>query len=145
MTGFPAQRELASGDPRQGGSQVDGRRSDGSIEAMIQNLTDQDIESIALRVVDIIGERLAKPAAEPAPPAARSLLTGAPERLAYSKKELCAALGLSGTTLWRLEALGRIRPVAGVRYKIFSRKEVERSLNAGAQAPTARCGKGRRR
>jgi hypothetical protein len=98
---------------------------------MTQDLTAIDIESIALRVVEIIGERFAKPAAAPARLAAESLLAGASEKLAYSKKELCATLGLSGTTLWRLEALGRIRSVAGVRHKVYSRKEIERFLNAG--------------
>lgn len=108
---------------------VDAGNPGGFIGFLTQNLTPEDIEAIARRVVEIIGERLAKPAAGQVRAAAESPQTVAPEKLAYSRKDLCEALGLSSATLWRLEALGRIRPVVGVRHKIYSRKEVERFLD----------------
>jgi hypothetical protein len=46
---------------------------------MTQNLPAQDIEAIALRVVEIIGERLARPVPEPEPIAPPSPLTIATE------------------------------------------------------------------
>ena len=50
------------------------------------------------------------------------------EKLAYNKRELCAALGLCDTTLWRLEKLGRLNPVPGIRHKLYSKAEVARFL-----------------
>ena len=50
------------------------------------------------------------------------------EKLAYNRAELCAALGLCPTTLWRLEKAGLLRPVAGIRHKLFSKVEVARFL-----------------
>lgn len=53
------------------------------------------------------------------------------EKLAYNKDELCAVLGVSPVTLWRLEKRGLLRPVPGIRHKLYSRKVVEAFL-AGA-------------
>lgn len=55
------------------------------------------------------------------------------EKLAYNKRELCAALGLCDTTLWKLEKLGRLRPIPGIRHKIYSRAEVSRFLEGGSK------------
>jgi hypothetical protein len=54
-----------------------------------------------------------------------------PEKLAFSKSELAAAIGLSGVTLWRLEKRGLLKPVPGIRHKLFARAEVERFLRGG--------------
>lgn len=50
-------------------------------------------------------------------------------RLAYSKNELSQLLGLSPVTLWRLEKKGILRPVAGVRHKLYSATAVSRFLD----------------
>ena len=50
------------------------------------------------------------------------------EKLAYSTQELCAALGLSDVTLWRLAKRGLLNPVPGIRHRLYSRVEVERFL-----------------
>lgn len=53
-------------------------------------------------------------------------------RLAYSKNELSQLLGLSPVTLWRLEKKGLLRPVAGVRHKLYSAHAVARFLEGRA-------------
>jgi transcriptional regulator with XRE-family HTH domain len=57
----------------------------------------------------------------------------AAEKLAYSQAELCAALGLSKVTLWRLEKRNLLRPVPGIRNKIYSRRAVEAFLEGRAE------------
>jgi hypothetical protein len=42
------------------------------------------------------------------------------ERLAYSKKEAGAALGLSPVSLWRLEKAGLLMPIPYLRHKRYS-------------------------
>lgn len=54
------------------------------------------------------------------------------EKLAYSGKELEAILGVSTVTLWRLEKRGLLKPVSGIRHKIYSRKSVESFLEGRA-------------
>ena len=54
------------------------------------------------------------------------------ERLAYTKSELGQALGLSPVTIYRLEQRGLLRPVEGIRHKLFSVTEVNRFLARGA-------------
>jgi len=54
-------------------------------------------------------------------------------KLAYTRKELSALLGISSVTLWRLQARGLIQPVPGIRRKIFARQEVERFLNTSSK------------
>jgi len=51
------------------------------------------------------------------------------EKLAYSTAELCAAVGISRVTAYRLEKRGLLRPVPGLRHKIYSREEVARFLS----------------
>jgi hypothetical protein len=52
------------------------------------------------------------------------------EKLTYSTRELCLALGISRTTLWRLEKLGRLHPldIPGLRTKLWPRTGILRSL-----------------
>lgn len=52
-------------------------------------------------------------------------------RLTYTKAELCKALGLSNTTLWRLEQRGLLKPLAGLRHKIYPVTAVEKFLAGG--------------
>lgn len=113
---------------------VDAGNPGGFIGFLTQNLAPEDIEAIARRVVEIIGERLAKPAAGQVRAAAESPQTVAPEKLAYSRKDLCEALGLSSATLWRLEALGRLRPVVGGS---VTSSTAARKLNASWTIPEA--------
>ena len=42
------------------------------------------------------------------------------ERLAYSKKETCAALGISSVSLWRLEKRGLLMPLPCLRHKLYA-------------------------
>lgn len=55
------------------------------------------------------------------------------DRLAYTKAELCIALGLSPVSIWRLERRKLLHPVPGVRHKLYTVQEVQRFL-AGAHA-----------
>ena len=100
---------------------------------MGRTLSDEDIEAVALRVVAIMSERLAAPR----PPVTAilepivSMATPATLRLSYTRKELSAELNLSAETLSKLENQGRLRPLPGIRHKIYSRVEVERFLSSG--------------
>ena len=49
-------------------------------------------------------------------------------RLAYTKAEACSALGISPTTLWRLEKRGLLRPVKHLRTLLYPLRELERFL-----------------
>lgn len=97
---------------------------------MARILADDDVEAIALRVVELIGARLA-PIAKPSPPPPAATKKPLPEKMAFTLKELSVELGISKVTLYRLEARGLIRPLPYLRTKIFARKEVERFLADG--------------
>ena len=49
-------------------------------------------------------------------------------RLVYTKTELTKALGLSSITIYRLEQRGLLRPVQGIRHKLFTIAEVDAFL-----------------
>ena len=51
------------------------------------------------------------------------------QKLAYNTRELAAALGICTVSLWRLEKRGLLRPVPGLRHKIYARTEVDRFLS----------------
>lgn len=51
------------------------------------------------------------------------------EKLAYSVDEACAAIGVSRTSIWRLEKRGLIRAVPHIRTKLYSLAELKRFLN----------------
>ena len=67
-------------------------------------------------------------------------IIGQIERLTYSTREACTALGVSPVTLWRLEKRGLLRPVAGLRTKLWPITELKafvegrpaRRITAGA-------------
>lgn len=83
---------------------------------MARTLTEDDIDAIADRVVSKLAARLAMPvAARPIEDGERQI--SHPQKLAYTKKELLAELGVSETTLWRWESRGVIKPMPGIRHK----------------------------
>ena len=51
------------------------------------------------------------------------------ERLAFSGEEIQRALGVSSVTLWRLEKRGLLRPLPGLRRKLYATSEVQRFLS----------------
>ena len=101
---------------------------------MPRTLSDEDLQAAATWVVDLVIKRLTTPP----PPQPKSGVDrigdasgGIPQirpKLAYTAKELCAELSLSSDTIYKLASTGRLKPIPGVRYKIFSRAEVERFL-----------------
>ena len=100
---------------------------------MARNLSDDDVEAVAQRVISVISERLAAPQSLPAQsdtPTEKDPAT-APLRLSYTRKQLCEELSLSPDTLYKLENQGLLRPLPGIRHKIYSRSEVERFLSSG--------------
>lgn len=56
------------------------------------------------------------------------------ERLAYTKRELVDLLGVSPVSIYRLELRGLLRPIPGIRHKLFSVAEVQRFLAGGGAA-----------
>lgn len=99
---------------------------------MHTHLSKEEIEAIACRVVQLMGERLsllpAPPDAQIQGPKSDHALPQIPTRLAYTKKELCAELGLGPTTIWRLEVRGLLKSIPDIRRKLYSRSEVDRLL-----------------
>ena len=55
------------------------------------------------------------------------------ERLAYSKKEACAALGISPVSLWRLEKRGLLMPLPQLRHKLYSVEALKKFVGGGAK------------
>ena len=56
------------------------------------------------------------------------------EKLTLSTREVCQALGISVTTLWRLEKAGKITPIStGLRMKLYSTDAIRRFANPKAQ------------
>ena len=98
---------------------------------METNLPESDINRIAAIVVELIARRLSSPVPQvsEATKSGGNIDTQLPERLAYSRKELAAELNLSPVPLWRLETKGLIKPVPGVRHKMYSNAEVNRFLS----------------
>ena len=98
---------------------------------MTRTLTDEDINAVAARVISLISERLTTTAPEPVQPptpVAKEPTIKEP-RLTYTLKQLGGELNVSPATLYRLEARGLIRPLQGIRRKIYTHKEVERFLS----------------
>ena len=93
---------------------------------MARTLTDEDVEAIAVRVVEFMGRRLVKadPQAQPPPEPKKKL----PDKLTFTLNALGAELGISRATIYRLVARELIRPLPYFRRKVFARKEVERFL-----------------
>jgi hypothetical protein len=101
--------------------------------AMPRTLSEEDVDSVARRVVKLMAERLAVDEKQPgfagsSPPAALSEKAQLPTRIAYTAKQLSAELGLSPVSIYRLEARGLIKSLPGIRHKIFSQSEVQRLL-----------------
>jgi|GEM_PF-863530 len=99
---------------------------------MARTLSDDDIEAIGQRVVQIIATRLGSSEPKQDDQPATILPTPTIQKLAYSIEELMAEIGVSRTTVWRWEALGLLKPVPYIRHKIYPRDEVERFLKGQA-------------
>ena len=78
--------------------------------------------------MDEIKTALVKPVATTVP---------APERLAFSAKEVCAMLGISDTTLWSLNARNLLVPLKVLRHRLYPRAVLEKFL-AGTPARSTR-------
>ena len=105
-----------------------------SIPAM-RSISDEDIDAIALRLVQLLAKRLAadeipKPILpEPVSPAIAQP-KALPPKLAYTLKELSSELGVSKVTIYRLTQRGLLKPLPYFRTKVFARAEVERFLES---------------
>ena len=111
---------------------------------MSRTLTDEDIEAITLRLVQLMATRLAakEPPGEAASPP-RAPQTPEPQKtptpkLAYTLKELCGELGVSSVTIYRLTCRGLLKPLPYFRTKIYARAEVERFIAEGMNWNTNR-------
>ena len=107
------------------------------ILAMPRILSDEDVEAIALRLVQNVCARLMAeekprevqpPPPPPAPPEPK--MTVQP-KLAYTVSELSAELGISKPTIYRLVYRRLLKPLPYLRHKVFPRTEVERFLASG--------------
>lgn len=56
------------------------------------------------------------------------------ERIAYNAAEACKALGVSSVTLWRLEKRGVLKPIPGLRHRLYSVESLRRFAATGRAA-----------
>ena len=101
----------------------------------MKTLTDEDVEAIVQRLLQVMGQRLLAGVTIPAiaPPPARSepATKDLAPKLAYTLKELSSELGVSRVTIYRLTARGLLKPLPYLRTKVFAKAEVERFLAEG--------------
>ena len=107
---------------------------------MGRTLTDEDVDALASRIITLVAKRLAEPPPPPPaapapqplpePPVQPALANASPPRLAFTLKELAAQLGVSKPTIYRLEARGLLKSLPYLRTKVYSKREVERFLDA---------------
>ena len=105
---------------------------------MGRTLTDDDVDAIANRVVELVAKRLADPAPPrdtPPPAPSPQPEKPLPPKLAFTLKELAAELGVSKASIYRLEERGLLKSLPYLRIKIYARREVERFLNASWMKP----------
>jgi len=98
---------------------------------MERTLTDGDVQTIALRIVQIMGAKLISTEHRPEPPTPVTQpqqVKVLEPKLAYSLKELSTELGISKVSLYRLEARGLLKSLPYLRTKVFSRAEVDKFL-----------------
>jgi excisionase family DNA binding protein len=56
------------------------------------------------------------------------------EKLTYNTREVCQALGVSVTTLWRLVRAGKITPLnTGLRMRLYSVEDIRRFVARAAE------------
>lgn len=89
-------------------------------------LTDEDCDAIVDAFLRRLNQRVSAPPPLPTPAPEPA---GKVERIAYSGQEVCDLLRISKTSLWRLEKLGRITPIPGLRHKLFAKVELDRFLS----------------
>lgn len=108
---------------------------------MNRNLTDEDVEALACRVVEVLVDRISRSSmrASALPPMPTPALVPVaaptkklPDKLSFNLKELSVALGISKVSIYRLEARGLLKSLPYLRTKIYTRKEVERFLEVRA-------------
>jgi hypothetical protein len=105
---------------------------------MGRTLSDEDVEAIAQRIVQLVVKRLTEPAPprDPPPPApSPKAEKPLPPKLAFTLKELSAELGISKISIYRLEQRGLLKSLPYLRKKIYARREVERFLEASWMRP----------
>jgi len=105
---------------------------------MGRTLSDEDVEAIANRVVQLVAKRMADsaPPRETPPPApSPQPEKPLPPKLAFTMKELSAELGISKTSICRLEERGLLKSLPYLRTKVYARREVERFLDASWMKP----------
>ncbi len=97
---------------------------------MKRTLSDSDVDAIAQRVIQIMGERLnaPEPRREPPPAPPPERLIPLKSKLAYSPKELAEELGISTVSIYRLEVRGLLKSLSHLRTKIYPHDEVMRFL-----------------
>jgi hypothetical protein len=101
-------------------------------------LSDEDVEAIANRVVQLVAKRMADtaPPRETPPPApSPQPEKPLPPKLAFTLKELSAELGISKASIYRLEERGLLKSLPYLRTKVYARREVERFLDASWMKP----------
>lgn len=97
---------------------------------MTRTLSDDDVDAVATRVVEIMGMRLGTAKVPEPQPATPVTVPVKPlrQKLAYTLAELSVELGISKVSIYRLEARGLLKSLPYLRTKIYTRAEVEKFL-----------------
>ena len=103
---------------------------------MQRTISDEDVDAIANRVVQLVARRMADPAPpRETPPPSPQPEKPLPPKLAFTLKELSAELGISKISIYRLEQRGLLKSLPYLRTKVYARREVERFLDASWLKP----------
>lgn len=106
---------------------------------MNRNLTDEDVEHLARRLVEIFADRLVthSPRASASPPSPTPVPTPTtgthrklPDKLAFNLKELSVELGVSKVSIYRLEARGLLKSLPYLSQKYILEKKWSDSWKA---------------
>ena len=101
----------------------------------MRTLTDEDVEAIVERLLQVMSQRLSAgvslPATAPPPARLEPITKELAPKLAYTLKELSAELGVSRVSIYRLTTRGLLKPLPYLRTKVFARAEVDRFLAEG--------------
>jgi len=91
------------------------------------------VPEVPAEALDLLA-KLIRCIAAPAAQASASRTVAPLERLTLSKEQVLLVVGIGNTTLWRLEQRGLLRPMRGLRHKLYSVAEIRRYI-AEATAP----------